>query len=86
MHAGVVLCSALACTSYLLTIPVSILKPVPIFPPGAFHNPQRACLLFRAGLQGGPHNHTISGLACALKQAQGPEFRAYQTQVGLVWK
>jgi glycine hydroxymethyltransferase len=33
------------------------------------------------GLQGGPHNHTISGLACALKQAQGEEFRAYQQQV-----
>ncbi|CAD7696792.1 unnamed protein product [Ostreobium quekettii] len=33
------------------------------------------------GLQGGPHNHTISGLACALKQAQTPEFRAYQEQV-----
>lgn len=33
------------------------------------------------GLQGGPHNHTISGLACALKQAQTPEFKAYQEQV-----
>ncbi|GBF93403.1 serine hydroxymethyltransferase [Raphidocelis subcapitata] len=33
------------------------------------------------GLQGGPHNHTISGLACALKQAAGPEFVAYQKQV-----
>lgn len=33
------------------------------------------------GLQGGPHNHTISGLACALKQAVGPEFKAYQQQV-----
>ncbi|GIL55367.1 hypothetical protein Vafri_10920 [Volvox africanus] len=33
------------------------------------------------GLQGGPHNHTISGLACALKQAATPEFRAYQQQV-----
>lgn len=32
------------------------------------------------GLQGGPHNHTISGLACALKQAAGPEFVAYQKQ------
>jgi glycine hydroxymethyltransferase len=36
------------------------------------------------GLQGGPHNHTISGLACALKQAATPEFRAYQEQVGVV--
>lgn len=33
------------------------------------------------GLQGGPHNHTISALAVALKQAQTPEFKAYQTQV-----
>ena len=32
-------------------------------------------------LQGGPHNHTIAGLACALKQAQEPEFKAYQEQV-----
>jgi glycine hydroxymethyltransferase len=34
-----------------------------------------------AGLQGGPHNHTISGLACALKQAVDPEFTKYQQQV-----
>lgn len=34
-----------------------------------------------AGLQGGPHNHTISGLACALKQAATPEFKQYQQQV-----
>lgn len=33
------------------------------------------------GLQGGPHNHTISGLACALKQATSPEFKEYQIQV-----
>lgn len=33
------------------------------------------------GLQGGPHNHTISGLACALKQALTPEFKEYQLQV-----
>jgi glycine hydroxymethyltransferase len=33
------------------------------------------------GLQGGPHNHTISGLACALKQANEPAFKDYQTQV-----
>jgi glycine hydroxymethyltransferase len=32
-------------------------------------------------LQGGPHNHTIAGLACALKQAHGPDFKAYQEQV-----
>merc|ERR1711879_980484 len=33
------------------------------------------------GLQGGPHNHTITALAVALKQAQTPEFREYQEQV-----
>mmetsp|Transcript_3449 Transcript_3449/g.5894 ORF Transcript_3449/g.5894 Transcript_3449/m.5894 type:complete len:502 (+) Transcript_3449:110-1615(+) len=33
------------------------------------------------GLQGGPHNHTITALATALKQAASPEFRAYQEQV-----
>ncbi|KAI6378712.1 Cytochrome B translational activator protein cbs2 [Pyricularia grisea] len=33
------------------------------------------------GHQGGPHNHTIAALAVALKQAQMPEFRAYQEQV-----
>jgi Serine hydroxymethyltransferase len=34
----------------------------------------------RSLLQGGPHNHTISGLACALKQATTPEFKEYQEQ------
>nr|XP_009776303.1 PREDICTED: serine hydroxymethyltransferase, mitochondrial-like [Nicotiana sylvestris] len=33
------------------------------------------------GLQGGPHNHTITGLAVALKQAITPEYKAYQEQV-----
>ena len=33
------------------------------------------------GHQGGPHNHTIAALAVALKQAQAPEFRAYQERV-----
>ncbi|KAG9241999.1 serine hydroxymethyltransferas-like protein [Calycina marina] len=33
------------------------------------------------GHQGGPHNHTITALAVALKQAQSPEFKAYQKQV-----
>lgn len=33
------------------------------------------------GHQGGPHNHTISALAVALKQASTPEFREYQKQV-----
>lgn len=33
------------------------------------------------GHQGGPHNHTITALAVALKQAASPEFKAYQKQV-----
>jgi glycine hydroxymethyltransferase len=33
------------------------------------------------GHQGGPHNHTITALAVALKQAQTPEFKEYQAQV-----
>jgi len=33
------------------------------------------------GHQGGPHNHTITALSVALKQAQAPEFKAYQEQV-----
>ena len=33
------------------------------------------------GLQGGPHNHTISGIAVALKMAAGTEFKAYQQQI-----
>merc|ERR1712193_178199 len=33
------------------------------------------------GHQGGPHNHTITSLAVALKQAQSPDFHAYHIQV-----
>lgn len=33
------------------------------------------------GHQGGPHNHTISALAVALKQAKSPLFKEYQEQV-----
>lgn len=33
------------------------------------------------GHQGGPHNHTITALAVALKQAQSSQFRDYQQQV-----
>ncbi|GAB4854428.1 Serine hydroxymethyltransferase 3, chloroplastic [Ancistrocladus abbreviatus] len=33
------------------------------------------------GLQGGPHNHTIGGLAVCLKYAQSPDFKAYQNNV-----
>jgi glycine hydroxymethyltransferase len=33
------------------------------------------------GHQGGPHNHTITALATALKQAASPEFLEYQQQV-----
>lgn len=30
---------------------------------------------------GGPHNHTISALATALKQVKSPSFQQYQEQV-----
>lgn len=33
------------------------------------------------GHQGGPHNHTITALAVALKQVDTPEFKEYQQQV-----
>ncbi|KAM8962270.1 serine hydroxymethyltransferase, cytosolic [Pelodytes ibericus] len=33
------------------------------------------------GLQGGPHNHAIAGIAVALKQTLTPEFKLYQKQV-----
>ncbi|RSL54508.1 Serine hydroxymethyltransferase, cytosolic [Fusarium duplospermum] len=33
------------------------------------------------GHQGGPHNHTITALAVALKQAASPDFKAYQEKV-----
>lgn len=33
------------------------------------------------GLQGGPHNHSIAAIACAMKLAQQPEFKTYQQQV-----
>ena len=33
------------------------------------------------GHQGGPHNHTITALAVALKQAMTPDFKLYQQQV-----
>lgn len=33
------------------------------------------------GLQGGPHNNAIAGIATALKQAGTPEFADYQRQV-----
>jgi glycine hydroxymethyltransferase len=35
------------------------------------------------GIQGGPHNHTIAGIAVALKEASQPEFRGYIKQVVL---
>ena len=33
------------------------------------------------GLQGGPHNHAVGGIAIAMKHATTPEFLAYQQQV-----
>lgn len=32
------------------------------------------------GLQGGPHNHAIGGVAVAMRQAMTPEFKEYQKQ------
>lgn len=33
------------------------------------------------GIQGGPHNHTIAGIAVALKEAMQPAFKTYARQV-----
>jgi glycine hydroxymethyltransferase len=33
------------------------------------------------GLQGGPHNHAIAGIAVAMKHAKTEEFKVYQQQV-----
>ena len=33
------------------------------------------------GLQGGPHNHAIAGVAVALHQAKSPRFVEYQKKV-----
>ena len=33
------------------------------------------------GHQGGPHNHTITAMAVALKQTRSPLFKEYQQQV-----
>ena len=33
------------------------------------------------GLQGGPHNHQIAGVAVALKQCLTPAYKEYQKQV-----
>ncbi|TYJ32600.1 hypothetical protein E1A91_A05G046500v1 [Gossypium mustelinum] len=37
--------------------------------------------VFQVYRLGGPHNHTIGGLAVCLKHARSPEFKAYQNQV-----
>ncbi len=51
-------------------------------PPGAPYDLEsRINFAVFPGLQGGPHNHTISALATALLQAASPEFKAYQRQV-----
>lgn len=36
------------------------------------------------GLQGGPHNHQIAGVAVAMRQAALPAFKEYQEQVSSV--
>ena len=46
---------------------------------GLTPGPGAACRM--QGLQGGPHNHTISALAVALKMANTAEFKEYQKQV-----
>ncbi|QSL66209.1 hypothetical protein MERGE_000584 [Pneumocystis wakefieldiae] len=47
-----------------------------------FYNPENDInFSIFPGHQGGPHNHTISALAVALKQAKTPEFKEYQKQV-----
>ena len=38
------------------------------------------------GLQGGPHNHTITALATALKQAASPDFVDYQKAVSIKYR
>ena len=37
------------------------------------------------GLQGGPHNHAIAGVAVALHQAKSPKFLEYQKNVGILF-
>lgn len=50
-------------------------------PPTCHLPPLPSAVPLPQGLQGGPHNHTISALAVALKQAATQEFRTYQQQV-----
>ncbi|KAK7678745.1 glycine hydroxymethyltransferase shm1 [Cerrena zonata] len=58
----------------------------------SLRGPRGAMIFFRKGIrkvtkkvfpahQGGPHNHTISALAVALKQTQEPEYKEYQQNV-----
>ena len=42
--------------------------------------------LHERGLQGGPHPHTIAGIAVSLKEAKSEEFVQYQRQVFLLIK
>lgn len=45
------------------------------------HFMMESLILFYFFVQGGPHNHTIGGLAVCLKLAAAPEFKVYQQQV-----
>ena len=63
-----------ACPFRSLPLPRRASFPSP-YPSLHFPAPRRA-----QGLQGGPHNHTISALAVALKMANTEEFRSYQRQ------
>ena len=51
---------------------------------GLAKDPELADKIDRAifpGLQGGPHEHTIAGIATALKEAATPEFKVYAAQI-----
>lgn len=56
-------------------------KADPASPPAVYDLQARIDAAVFPGLQGGPHNHTISALATALKQAASPEFKSYAAQV-----
>ena len=47
----------------------------------AYNLKQRIDSAVFPGLQGGPHEHAIAGIAVALKEVNSPEFKEYQKQV-----
>jgi glycine hydroxymethyltransferase len=48
---------------------------------GAVSVSERIDRMVFPGMQGGPHEHTIAGIAVALKEASRPDFRTYAKQV-----